>query len=976
MKTRFARSFNAALLAATALASTGWAGVDIPPECRKPGVTLLPLGVRQVSLPYGSMISKDGKSAYFIDPLKGEPFIKNLQSGTLTPVRWKNAPESGKTWPDFVQTDGRTVVRITPAGEIWVMDATTGKATPFGSKLPEQLLQNLKMNGLSRLIVSPDRNTIVVENGTALVAFGKSGTITRHSIRVPANGGGGFYGSLTTSVAFLDDGTVRYASSGGVLQVTDWNPSNGNVTPKFDSSKIQWKALGGKVDPLVYGLGYPGSYGNGLAGGMVGGMPPATSPQKTAKDKESIRELKYSARTGEIILTTSEGRRLIQGIEPGSEARVEPVVEIQSLSAGFGIPIQADERGLFQTSAIVSGNLEQVLNQIEGVTCIDPSLTVAAAGGDCLECRSGTGLQQSSTTQLAQDLATGQLCSSPFEAKSWDKATGPIAAPSEKRPISRERAELLWLRFQKTGGMEPQKHGSILVSLLRSDLAKNDPAGTRAILQNVQRSSKILYAELAERMPELLRICTMEPESRPRCQTDQERQAHLATAKTLLESLEKPIRESPQAGYMVFPTTFSQWQRLAPFSNLLATLPAAEKDEHIDFIGQNLADSAAMSPQYRDVFLSKLYKFTSHSVAPLFGEKPKALTDLTYTRDAAQVTPVVLSSGTLEMNDEAELRNPYGFYSKALDPISAPAMNKTETQSIAWKSDGRSYSADLSVRALEKKDIIPKDTAPKYDELWKDGRLSGMVVVGSNLKGSSASLMQEYLAYYQSKGFRFSDTREEMGDFTKHLEAKTASGELDYLIKEAHSDGDEKNLFRMDSRVKILRGERTIPGTSRKESVELVYPTDDSKTAESKLVSNQAFGEWIRKREQDGKGQFVYFNTSCWSHTKALHEIEAARSTNLLNIPTQTSACTFVHEGKQNGLHQVLEGFRNQETYQQVRARLEPIPKYKDQKEDVYLFPDEPRYQELITKKIATPLDIRLQVRDEKGRPYSIEEGH
>jgi hypothetical protein len=82
-----------------------------------------------------------------------------------------------------------------------------------------------------------------------------------------------------------------------------------------------------------------------------------------------------------------------------------------------------------------------------------------------------------------------------------------------------------------------------------------------------------------------------------------------------------------------------------------------------------------------------------------------------------------------------------------------------------------------------------------------------------------------------------------------------------------------------------------------------------------------------------------------------------------------------VHEGKQNGLYQVLEGFRNQETYEQVRARLAPIPKYKDQKEDVYLFPDEPRYQEMITKKIATPLDVQLQIRDEKGKPYSIDEG-
>jgi hypothetical protein len=428
--------------------------------------------------------------------------------------------------------------------------------------------------------------------------------------------------------------------------------------------------------------------------------------------------------------------------------------------------------------------------------------------------------------------------------------------------------------------------------------------------------------------------------------------------------------------HFVANTSFSSWQRLAPFSNLLATLPAAEKEEHIDLIGQNLADSAAWNPQYRDVFLSKLYRFTSQSVAPLFGERPKPVTDLTYTRAGSQVTPIILATGPLEINGATEARSPYGFYSKTLEPTDAPEGGQSAKRTLEWKHEGKSYSADLSVRALEQMPLIPNGAAPKYDELWKDRRLSGMVVVGSNLKDSSASLMQEYLAYYQSKGFRFSGTRDEVTNFTKHLETKTASGELDYLIKEAHSDGDEKNLFRMDSKVKILRGERTIEGTDRKETIELVYPADDAAGAESKLVSNQDFGDWIRKRDQDGKGQFVYFNTSCWSHTKALHEIEAARSTTLLNIPTQTTACTFVHEGKENGLYQVLEGFRNQESYGQIRSRLDPIPKYNEQKGDVYLFPDDPRYADLITKRLARPLDIQLQIRDEKGRPYSIEEQH
>ena len=949
-------------LIATLLPPPAWARLEIPPECRKPGASLVPTRAVQAEIPWGSVVSDDGKVALGNDPEEGEIVVVDLETGSRRKAEWKNGPKQHRGTKDYPQPDGRSVVRIDPRGDAWIFDTKTGASTRFGPVLkPDVEGEQPEVAAVSRVVLSRDKKHLVLESGMELVAVEPSGRTTRHPLPNGSNG----YGTPTATLEFLPEGSVRYSAHQlGDLRVVDWNPSNGNITPRFDASKIQWKKLGGKLEasPPTLGLvlGYPGGYPGAPA------TPTGTAP-------ETFRQLRYSTATGEVIISTSNGRRLLQDVEDSSRSRVKPTQELRSLGQLSSVwTPEPDEHGNLLMPA--QGTMQ--VFHISSVACIDPTLTIQPANADCADCRSGTGLQQAQATKLARELVEKQLCGAPFDARAWDRATGEISASTEARPLARDRAELLWLRFQKLGGFDPDRHGTVLLSLLRSDIARGDPAGTRAVLQNVSSASDVLYGEIVARMPELLRLSLTDPSSRPRCQTDAERKVLLAKATKALELMENPYRESPEVARWWNPSRYSDWERLAPFSNLLATLPEKEREEHIDLIGQSLADSAATSSEFRDVFLSKLYKFASRSVAPLFGEKPGPVTDLTYTREGSRVTPIVLGTEPVEMDGKASPRSAYGFYAKTLEPVTAPASLEAAERSIRWRHSGRSFSADLGVRALEKANYVPDGPAPNYEDLWRDGRLSGMVVVGSNLKGSSASLMQEYLAYYQSHGFHFEEKHGEVREFSKHLEEKTASGELDYLIKEAHSDGDEKNLFRMDSKVKILRGERTIAGTTRREAIELVYPASDAGDAESKLISNQEFGEWVRRREKDGKGQFVYFNTSCWSHTKALHEIESARSTKLLNIATQTTAHTFGHENLDNGLYHVLEGFRKQESYAQLRKRLGTVSGYQDDKNDVYLFPDEARYRELITDKIATPLDIRLEVRDEKGRPYSIDEQH
>jgi hypothetical protein len=107
--------------------------------------------------------------------------------------------------------------------------------------------------------------------------------------------------------------------------------------------------------------------------------------------------------------------------------------------------------------------------------------------------------------------------------------------------------------------------------------------------------------------------------------------------------------------------------------------------------------------------------------------------------------------------------------------------------------------------------VVPTGKEPAYASLWKDGVLNGMVVTGSNLRDLSKGVMDEYLECYRQDSFEFSDAEIQIDDFKGFLGQKVKSGELDYFIKEAHSDGDEKNLFRLDKKARMSVGTKKLP---------------------------------------------------------------------------------------------------------------------------------------------------------------------
>ena len=140
------------------------------------------------------------------------------------------------------------------------------------------------------------------------------------------------------------------------------------------------------------------------------------------------------------------------------------------------------------------------------------------------------------------------------------------------------------------------------------------------------------------------------------------------------------------------------------------------------------------------------------------------------------------------------------------------------------------------------------------------------------------------LSYFEQQGFQFSRT--EITDLKQFLLERVENCEIDYFLKESHSDGDERNVFRFDQANYVIRAVR-YGDQGRIEVVYIIFPqTLNSEEENTELLSNIELAQTIATRESNGCGQITYFNTSCWSHVKARYEIEEVNSGLFLNVPS------------------------------------------------------------------------------------------
>ena len=288
---------------------------------------------------------------------------------------------------------------------------------------------------------------------------------------------------------------------------------------------------------------------------------------------------------------------------------------------------------------------------------------------------------------------------------------------------------------------------------------------------------------------------------------------------------------------------------------------------------------------------------------------------------------------------------------------------------VEWSLlNGSSYRARIRIRLKnEGLQSFPQEkTGPDYESIWKDQKMTGVMIIGSSLQSFSRDLLKNYLAYFRNEGFQFSNI--DIPDFKSFFLERISNCEIDYFLKESHSDGDERNVFRFDLINEVIKGVRhDTRGVM--EVIYLVFPQPfhfgERKTT---LLSNAELSQIIRERERNRCGEITYFNTSCGAHIKARYEIEAVNSPLLLNIPSRSMSQTFLNQ-ENDAIRILLHSYRHGLDFNGFRESLKNNKGYSSGQMNDYIFPDEARYEYLILEPISIPLNIDIKL---ERREYNL----
>lgn len=393
-------------------------------------------------------------------------------------------------------------------------------------------------------------------------------------------------------------------------------------------------------------------------------------------------------------------------------------------------------------------------------------------------------------------------------------------------------------------------------------------------------------------------------------------------------------------------------QKLLFIKNYLSILSNQDKEDIASDLGTVLAEATQRNDnQLNNVFFSTIDWFSTQRLREFFGLKPIELTDIVITNNDSYVSII----GTKEIFADDSLagagvkRTRGGFYITDQQYLS---IYDQGTQSFSWLHGNDQFQADVT-KAKRPVNFTPElIEGPDKRQMVEDKIFHGAVVIGANIHGPTLkNTIANYMYYFKLQKFTIEQpvVIDRAIDYLK--EGITGKKDkLDYFLKEAHSDGDYRNLFSINKKMFLVKAK--LQHEEYLEEIDLLYH-DDSYDAE--FISNQLFGEWLKEREDKYKGgQFIYLNTSCSSYTKAAAEIGTAASKLLTVVASSSSVYTFSTSPDNSTFH-LFEGIRKMLPFADISKSISGL-------KGSYIFPKDAQYKTMVLDGINAGYTIQSKV--------------
>jgi hypothetical protein len=421
--------------------------------------------------------------------------------------------------------------------------------------------------------------------------------------------------------------------------------------------------------------------------------------------------------------------------------------------------------------------------------------------------------------------------------------------------------------------------------------------------------------------------------------------------KTEIQKNETRIKNDFYKKYYRLKLSPQQLIELVKNSEFNQLTPESQDDFLHDLADQYRGYLQNQFPLLNSIFISKLDKFIYHFLLKELGFNFKRLSDITVSVNPKNhqmsvyrlsIEPVIQMTSAVHVLAHFN----FGFNLDLLQIIPLQQVQQELHVHINWQSQIHDMLADIHLTRRKNKTLpISNQHSPDYKKMLEDKLYKGVVLIGSNMSALTLPAAGGYIRYYTDQGFQFTKFSQNV-DTLQYLKNNIFGEEpMDFFAKEAHSDGDEKNFFRVGLLSQVYRGEK-INSNGIKEIIEIAMPqkTKNPNTLKTELISNNQFAEWIKQRSEKNGTELIYLNGSCWSYSKAFFEIAAVNSPLLINIPTKTVSLVF-NSTSRNGTFQLFDGIQKRLSYDDIRKKLNLNSDYVNRQKDYYVFPDEPNYQ-------------------------------
>lgn len=533
--------------------------------------------------------------------------------------------------------------------------------------------------------------------------------------------------------------------------------------------------------------------------------------------------------------------------------------------------------------------------------------------------------------------------------KRIDTRISDLSKNSSQSLSKNELSSLLLAIQDRAFSLNPERTLSLINAGIESGLLKQNPKLFQNVLIRLFDENKWLYFKLIEKLGtkfsdfDSLEISCFSP--------------------TKIDEMKKHlIAYLTNSSTNVIP--FDRIERLRPIAPLFQSFNPEEIDHTFEELG--LATAKAVQPKYPGLMTSTLYYFVSPAIKEkLLGKPAPTYTEFSLLKANKKLIPVALSTSEIDSNEQ--FKTPHGFHIKALPVPELPQNEQQKTnKTYQWKTGGNDLTAELSLKQVPASQLFPPRTGPDYDALWKDQTLTGLVLLGSNLGRDAPLVGEEYVRYFKDQGFSFNFLPDKITNVKDFIQERVSSGEIDYLIKEAHSGGVRLDLVNVINHSDLRIGTR-IRSDGKTEKIYILFP---SPQGPSRTITTSEFGSWIQERDRTGKEDLVYFNTSCFAGDRAASDVAAASSSKLMIIPVHPKmTASFFINRPESAIYQLLESIRNNKDFQGFRENLNHVSDYQKRTQNVYLMPDEPEYQDKIVNTLNEfPIHAQIEIRDQTGQ--------